>query len=328
MKKAFSLIELVVVIALIAILSVSLGSKVLASINQAKVSKVLNNLSNLRIQLSNFQVENGRSVDFNNDIGGTFDNVFQKEGQPKIPTYASSGLGENSEIYRERTNEGGWVYFEDTEELYANLPNSVYTGKDNEIWNGEKIDMSSPTTPNPTYDSIEEFIQGKVYKNGDLVSKDGIVYICTNDDYYTTAPNHSYSFWAWGIVGTIDGSPVELNSENKNEKKFAIGTVVKYTDTSGSNNPPSGEYMYAPTYGIETQWNNSYFSKSSEWIKITDDNRDSLAYTNKDTVYYDWNGNYKQGDVVWHKGSLYEANGSMSGVNNTPAKTPENWTKL
>lgn len=137
MRKGFTLIELVVVIALIAILSVTLGPKVLDSINKAKVSKVLNNLSNLRIQLSTFQIENGRSVDFNNDIGGGFDNVFQKEGQPKIPTYASKNLEENSKIYAERTNEGGWVYFEDTEELYANLPNSFYTGKENEIWNGE-----------------------------------------------------------------------------------------------------------------------------------------------------------------------------------------------
>lgn len=337
MKKGFTLIELMMVITIIALISAITIPRFRGTIDTAKVARVQGDLISLRTSINMYNVKEGNYPDLEKDLSlvvgrnTRFTQVYSKSEMPLTPAF--DGHGESQKVVETRDNLGGWLYYKESGNIYANLEDGTYT-KDskNEIWEEEKSsDIQEPPVvnkPNPVYDGVEEFVPGKKYEEGELVSKNGVVYVCTDDRFHTTDPDSAYSFWGWGVVGTVDGSPVELNSDNKNSKEFAIGTVVNYTDTNGTNTPPSGEYMYAPTYGIEGQWNNSYFSNSPEWLPITDDNRDSIVYTDKDTVYYDWNSEYKQGDVVWHKGNLYEANGDVSGNGSTPATTPTDWTKL
>lgn len=128
MKKGFTLIELVVVIALISILAVTLAPKVLTQINKSKVSRVLQELSDIRRDFRIAGLETNINIESVGDIG----NLLQFE----YITLETKNIPENSLLYSARNNIGGWLYYED--ELYANLPNGAYTGDEvYEIWNFE-----------------------------------------------------------------------------------------------------------------------------------------------------------------------------------------------
>lgn len=233
LKKGFSTLELLIIVAIIGILAITVVPKIINNLNKAKVAKVSQKLELIRLKLS-----------FEENLSETFPDLADNDTNLKNkfdvkPTESFSfneeGHGETDNIVIFRDNKGGWIYNKEKGEVYANLPDGAYTSDvDNEIWGGE-------TVPIPKINYIDTLSYGRLQ----FLNEDGewedmvdgetypadteIIYLPdsnsisddTNQVNIGTNPGEMANLGDWGIV---DGNTAVLESN---------GTTITTTVSSG-----------------------------------------------------------------------------------------------
>lgn len=178
MKKAFTLIELMVVISVIGFLSAIAISRYSDVTQSARVANVQGNLANLRTSIEMFNAANNRypsyslisrksngdsgDISSEGDLSDEFVKYYSKSVMPETPGSDSAPL--TNSVVTMRDDSGGWLYQEDRGYIFANLKNGNYTGdKDNEVWNEEEI--NDPGDGEGPGEGDYDFITGEDLKN-------------------------------------------------------------------------------------------------------------------------------------------------------------------
>ncbi len=201
MKRAFTLIELMVVVSVIGILSAIALPRFTKVTDDARVAQVEGNLASLRTSIEMFYAKNERypaygetnnnmdaDISAAGNLSEEFTSFYSKNLTPETP--ASEEAPATRKVVEKRDNTGGWLYIEDEGKIYANLNNGNYTGEENEIWNeedssgeeedGDDGDKGGDTNPAPAPDpedkkhsvtgsDLESFIKSSGWL-GDLLS--------------------------------------------------------------------------------------------------------------------------------------------------------------
>lgn len=178
MKKAFTLIELMVVVAIIGILTAIALPRFADITDSARVAQVQGNLANLRTTIGMFYAKTDSYPSYDEasklsksdsrsdispegNLSEKFAEFYSKSVIPTTPAGTvkageekGTPLAESNRVVAQRSNEGGWLYIEERGEIYANLIDGNYTGNpETEIWQEENIDdgggenQGSPNVP-------------------------------------------------------------------------------------------------------------------------------------------------------------------------------------
>lgn len=176
-----------------------------------------------------------------------------------------------------------------------------------------------PTAPdiygNIQYADVKDYeLYGK-YQVGDrVVGSDGVIYEVTNASYaYNTDPAGTYSTYAWKIVGTQDGSAVTMDGVHS--KIYTPGTTVEYNGSF---------YIYTPKNG-GSEMTGQFTRPSADWTKITEENATSIVKPDASTVLFNYYTSYNTGSVVWHNGHLYKATSDVSSSKGVPGRNTGSW---
>jgi|GEM_PF-1165296 len=154
MKKAFTLIELMIVISIIGVLAAVTLPRFTDITTDTKVAQVQGNLASLRTSIEMFNVKNGRYPSYNSggaaslksneetdispdgELSENFTAFYSKSITPETP--GSEDTPAANKVVDKRDDTGGWLYIEEEGHIYANLKNGNYTEDEkNEIWNEE-----------------------------------------------------------------------------------------------------------------------------------------------------------------------------------------------
>ncbi|UUV19659.1 type II secretion system GspH family protein [Fusobacteria bacterium ZRK30] len=183
LNKGFTVIELLIVIAIIGILATTLAPKLLKEIRKATVAEVQHNLGVIRSRLSLDDTLSEEFPDFFLDENIDKTNLLKSYSIEPTPAFTNSdGIShkETSQVVTPRDNTGGWFYIRETGEIYANLPNGAYTkDKKYEIWDElgsednnkpvdpdtEKNDWENMGLPSTESDSVFTGSGGGYYEN-------------------------------------------------------------------------------------------------------------------------------------------------------------------
>lgn len=126
-RRAFTLLELLIVISIIAVLAVAIIPNFVGFDSEARVSATRTNLESLRTRVTLFRAKEGK---YPESLGDFLNNYYYDAGVKKpylskMPVeMISSKSGSNN--YVDSTsdkgfnNQGGWVYFKDTAEICVN----------------------------------------------------------------------------------------------------------------------------------------------------------------------------------------------------------------
>lgn len=170
MKKGFTIIELLIVIAIIGVLAGTVAPKLLKEMRKATVAKVQHNLGLIRSRLSLDETLSEEFPDLASNETALLNRYNIKETNPFV--FASNSGNKTNKVVEKRDNNGGWYYIRSTGEIYANLPDGAYTHDPiYEIWNEEvassgnnKETEESSSDKNNTWDNIGlPTLKGKNY---------------------------------------------------------------------------------------------------------------------------------------------------------------------
>ena len=231
LKKGFTIIELMIVLSITSLISAIAIPKYSNITSEAKVANVQANLSNLNTSIEMYKLKNGSypELEGNQDSLGYFSDFYSKSKMPNTPYFENAT--KNNDVSSERSDDGGWLYFIDEGELYADLPNGAYTGDTvNEIWNDE----SSSTE---TSAEIEEYITNSSFEDLAIgLNKYKLVNANLIDGWSTTATDNKIEIWGDGFrgVSAADGDYfVELNGTQSasiyQEIETTPGTTLTWT---------------------------------------------------------------------------------------------------
>ncbi|WP_028857659.1 pilin [Psychrilyobacter atlanticus] len=242
-KKGFTALELLIVVAIIGVLAITVVPKIINSLNKAKVAKVAQKLELIRLKLSFEETLAEVFPDLaNNDdyLKNKFDVKFTESF-----SFNDEGHGETDNIVIFRDNKGGWIYNRENGEVYANLPNGAYTSDvDNEIWGGETVPISkikySDTLSYGRLQFLNEDGEWEDMIDGETYPADAeIVYLPDSDSISgntnqvnigsNTGETVSLSDW-----GTVNGNTAVLESDG-----VTITTTVSSGNLATFNGPNS-----------------------------------------------------------------------------------------
>jgi len=150
-NKGFTLVELMIVIAIIALLAAVALPKFASATEAAKVANVQGNLANLRTSLAVYYAKNKQYPSFstsasagirsNGDLSEEFQNFYSNKQMPIVPS------GENVSTARRNvysmtttTRTGGWRYDPVKGDIRANLPTAAGTPKSGGAYGENTID--------------------------------------------------------------------------------------------------------------------------------------------------------------------------------------------
>ncbi|WP_320046093.1 prepilin-type N-terminal cleavage/methylation domain-containing protein [uncultured Ilyobacter sp.] len=144
-KRGFTLVELMIVIAVIALLAAIALPKFSDVTSQAKVANVQGNLANVRTSIGIYYAKTERYPDFTGDgatygdlsevsdtgINGEevyFTDVYNKSEMVSTPSYEGVESGDTTwnNITKNNPENGGWTYSYDEGTIIADLPDNAY----------------------------------------------------------------------------------------------------------------------------------------------------------------------------------------------------------
>ena len=252
LKKGFSAMELLILIAIIGILATTVVPKIINNLNKAKVAKVKHKLGLIRLKLS---FEESLAEEFSDLANNDPDlkNNFDVKPTESF-SFNEEGFDETDNIVIFRDNKGGWIYNRRKGEVYANLPDGAYTSDpDNEIWGGE-------TVPRPQINYTDTLSYGKLQflnDDGDWEDMvDGETYPADTKIKYVpdpdsisgssnqikigTNPKGKAKLSDWGVV---DGNTAVLKSD---------GTTITTTVSNGDLKTFNGKKAMGNGIGSST----------------------------------------------------------------------------
>lgn len=273
MKKAFTLIELMVVISIIGMLAAIALPRFTDVADNARVAQVQGNLANLRTSIEMFHAKtekyplygdilsasatNGNSADISFDgyLSEEFAAFYSKDTMPETP--ASEEAPATNQVIEKRDNTGGWLYTEKDGKIYANLKDGNYTGEEGkEIWSeatfsddeedNEEGDSGGGTDPTPSPDpedkthsvtgsDLESFIKSSGWL-GDLLS----------------SFEYNKEMEVLQLTGAFTIGKIKFDSKNtqlEEVSKVTLKTNSLLEDWNKVSGPDTdGHYTYTQTY--------------------------------------------------------------------------------
>jgi prepilin-type N-terminal cleavage/methylation domain-containing protein len=129
MKRAFTLIELLIVISIIAILAATIIPNFVGFDTEARITATKTNLDTLRTRITLFRAKEGRYPDSLGDFLNTYyvDVGVKRPYLNKIPqemVSAKNGSSAFIDIISTETpaaQKGGWIYYTDTADVRVNI---------------------------------------------------------------------------------------------------------------------------------------------------------------------------------------------------------------
>ncbi len=289
-KKGFTLIELIIVIAVVAILACVAIPSFIEVLDRAHASTCLSNRHNIELM---FAVEDIQDSDL--DLQEYLDTVSHEFHCPTKGIYTADENG--CVVCSVHTNGANEPEPPITEEKLLQGNRKDYT---NTIINSDGT--TSEVEPS-------DYVQGSSHNIGDyVIGADDLIYECIKNLRQSNDPTKDP--YGWRVVGSADCSAVEIDGTWRTYKP---GTTVK----KGTK-----YYMYTPVLSgdfIDTYLLWSGPNDSADWTDVTNATAGEYVKPQKDTILYKTYTAYKQGDVVWHGGKLYKAH---SDATNTDGRTP------
>jgi len=127
-SRAFTLLELLIVISIIAILASTVIPNFIGFDTEAKLSATITNLNTLRTRITMYRAKEGEyPVSLNDLLTKTYEDMgVQQTYLDKIPAeMVSSKSGNNSFVDmksdEDLSGEGGWVYYSDKAKVVVNV---------------------------------------------------------------------------------------------------------------------------------------------------------------------------------------------------------------
>ncbi|GLI55842.1 hypothetical protein PM10SUCC1_13560 [Propionigenium maris DSM 9537] len=271
MKKAFTLIELMVVISIISILAAISLPRFTDITDDARVAQVQGNLLNLRTSIEMFHVKNeeypvygevqpassNSSGDISSDgsLSEAFTAFYSKNSMPETP--ASEEASATNQVVKERDDSGGWLYIEESGLIYANLKNGNYTGNEgNEIWNEAKFseededgsggDNGGGSTPAPA-PGPDEKIHSVTGVDLESFIKSGSWF-----EDFLSAFEYNEDTEALELTGALTIGRIKLDSSNTELEKVAkisLKTNSELENWELTGGPDTdGHYTYTQAY--------------------------------------------------------------------------------
>jgi len=229
-NHGFTMIELLIVIAIIGILATALAPKLLKEIRKATVAKVQHNLGVIRSRLSLDETLLDVFPDLSGEDNADLLKAYSIETTPGFTDSNKVTHDETSQVLSTRDNTGGWYYKRNTGDIYANLPNGAYTyDEDYEIWNEESLYSSEDIQK--LIDSGVIDSDGKYINNSNFEGLDIKKYSQVDSDkikfWNTTDPKDKMEIWKDGFngVNSIGDYFMELNSNKSGSVYQDLETV-------------------------------------------------------------------------------------------------------
>jgi len=269
LNKAFTLIELMIVISIISLLSAIVIPKYSNINSEAKVANVQANLSNLSTAIEMYNLKNGTYPELagNQDSLGDFSDFYFKSKIPDTPSFEDNSA--TNVVSESRNNTGGWLYYEDTGDIYANLKNGTYTGDEvNEVWEEEADDISSDSDLTSLGSTFEEISSAIISLMETLVMETG-KYGRTWGDYRYTDLGLDPEEWAEAIDHIYykpSGSTLLIEPED--------GYTFIVTDSDGNTRELSSTL----------NWNLIYDDSDGNWYYHTIDEDNIIDITTLQVV--------------------------------------------
>jgi len=271
LKKGFTIIELLIVIAIIGILAGTVAPKLIKEIRKATVAKVQHNLGVIRSRLSLDKTLLDEFPNLYDETNTNLLSAYSIEPTPGFTDRSKVSHKATSKVVETRSDDGGWYYIRSTGEIFANLPNGAYT-KDSEyeIWNGEDeeiVDDEGTVEDNDTDDEATEDNSGTDWDDISSEALEGVSnFVGGSGDVYID-PNSSTGEYVVDIKPNIGWL------SNFVEDAELTGNYFVYIDdvlvNSGEGTVTSnGEAMSTTSYRQKTGGNSSNNLKVAfEYIK-------------------------------------------------------------
>ena len=232
-RNGFTLIELVIVIAVLGILAGLAIPRFLNSRAQAEGAKLLGDLRTIDSAISIYQAKTGSYPENLNAL------VTEKylAAIPSPPT-GTMLVNNNNGIEKSYTAADAEYKLTDTRATYTSSELSkgaVEQYLEGDSTGGGSDDGTTTTNPSPaTVGKWYQSTQSDVYNLSDnVIGSDNIIYSSTNTGYdSSTDPTGIYSSWAWKVVGNTNGEVIKLTDKNISGKVFATGITVTYNGVS------------------------------------------------------------------------------------------------